>query len=238
MKKKLEYYFLRYFILIVVFFSLIGSTNFLKNVYFVNRDGYDSRIVKNYGFCKDESVGFLHFIKSKYKLNKRVKIVNYEIHPNSEWVFFNLINDNIYKDKLILLNYKKQNEIKFVKLKKGLFVGNVNPPYISSIKKAIFSTNNNINKISLEITNRAEDKTILLLSKNFIFEDQSKEIDLNLDLEIFDIRLGKLFIKIKNNENNLEDVEEITLKLTSTYNLNNFKVLEKIDNCYFLERLS
>jgi hypothetical protein len=238
MKKKIEFYILKYFILIIVSLSLIGSTNFLKKIYFVNRDGYDSRIAKNYSFCKDESVAFLYFLKLKYELNKRVKIINYEIHPSSEWVFFNLINDNIYKDKLILLNYKKQDEIKFVKLKKGLFVGNVNPPYRSSIKKAILSTNNNINKISLEITNRAEDKTMLLLSKNFIFEDQSKEIDLNLDLEKFDIRLGKLFIKITNNENNLEHIEEITLKLTSSYNLNNFKVLEKIDNCYFLERLS
>ena len=238
MKKKIKFYIFKYFILIIVFFSLIGSTNFLKNVYFVNRDGYDSRIVKNYGFCKDESVGFLHFIKSKYKLNKRVKIVNYKIYPNSEWVFFNLNNENIYKDKLILLNYEKLEEIKFLKLKNGLFVGNANPPYISNIEKAIFSTKDNINKINLEITNSMEDHTILLLSKNFIFEDQSKEIDLNLDLEKFAIRLGKLFIKIKNNENNLEDVEEITLKLTSTYNLNNFKVLEKIDNCYFLERLS
>ena len=119
-----------------------------------------------------------------------------------------------------------------------MFVGNLNPPYISNVEKAIFSTKDNINKINLEITNSLEDYTILLLSKNFIFEDQSKEIDLNLDLEKFGIRLGKLFIKIKNNENNLEDVEEITLKLTPTYNLSNFKVLEKIDNCYFLERLS
>ena len=238
MKKKLEFYFLRYFILIVVFFSLIGSTNFFKKIYFVNRDDYDSRIAINYSFCKDESVGFLHFIKSKYKLNKRVKIVNYKIYPNPEWVFFNLNNENIYKDKLILLNYEKLEEIKFLKLKNGLFVGNVNPPYISNIEKAIFSTKDNINNINLEITNSMEGHTILLLSKNFIFEDQSKEIDLNLDLEKFAIRLGKLFIKIKNNENNLEDVEEITLKLISTYNLNNFKVLEKIDNCYFLERLS
>jgi hypothetical protein len=238
MKKKIEFYILKYFILIIVFFSLIGSTNFLKKVYFVNRDAYDSRIVKNYNFCKDESVAFLYFLKSKYKLNKRVKIVNYEIHPNPEWVFFNLINDNIYKDKLILLNYKKRDKIKFAKLEKGLFVGNLSPPHRSIIKKAIFSTNNNINKISLEITNRAENEIKFLLSKNFIFEDQSKEIDLNLDLEKFDIRLGKLFIKITNNENNLEHIEEITLKLAPTYNLNNFKVLEKIDNCYFLERLS
>ena len=238
MKKKLEFYFLRYFILIVVVVFLIESTNFFKKIYFVNKYNYNSRIAKNYSFCKDESVGFLHFIKSKYKLNKRVKIVNYKIYPNPNWVFFNLNNENIYKDKLILLNYEKQEEIKFLKLKNGLFVGKANPPYISNTEKAIFSTNNNINKINLEITNRSEDVIKTLLSKNFKFENQSKELNLNLNLERFDIRLGKLFIKIKNNENNLEDIEEITLKLISAYNLNNFKVLEKIDNCYFLERLS
>mgnify|MGYP000533613852 CR=1 FL=1 len=238
MKKELKIYTLRYFILIIIFFSLIKSTDFFKKIYFLDVYDYSQRISKNYSLCKKGSIPFLHFLKKKYKLNQKIKTIDYDINPSSDWVLLNLNNDNIYKDKLILLNYKKQDEIKFVKLKKGLFVGNVNPPYRSSIKKAILSTNNNINKISLEITNRAEDKTMLLLSKNFIFEDQSKEIDLNLDLEKFNIRLGKLFIKITNNENNLEHIEEITLKLTSSYNLNNFKVLEKIDNCYFLERLS
>ena len=238
MKKGSEIYILRYFILIIVFFSLVGSTNFPKNIYFINRDGYDSRIAKNYSFCKDGSVAFLHFLKSKYKLNKKVKIVNYEIYPNPEWVFFKLNNNDIYEDKLILLNYNKYEEIKFSKLKNGLFVGNLNPPYISNVEKAIFSTKDNINKINLEITNSMEDYTLLLLSKNFIFENQSKEIDLNLNLEKFDIRVGKLFIKIANNENNLESIEEITLKLTPRYNLNDFVVLERVDNCYFLEKLS
>ena len=103
MKKKIEFYILKYFILIIVFFPLIGVTNFLKNVYFVNKDGYDKRVKESYSLCKDESVAFLLFLKSEYKLDKRVKIINYEIHPNPEWVFFNLNNENIDKDKLILL---------------------------------------------------------------------------------------------------------------------------------------
>ena len=240
MKKKLEFYTLKYFILIVVFFSLIASTNFLKKIYFVNRDSHDDRIAKNYNFCKDESVAFLRFLKSKYKLSKKVEIYDYEINPNPDWVFFNLNNNNIYKDKLILLNYKTEEEIKFSKIKKGLFVGNVNPPYIFNIEKVIFLTNNNnnIHELNLEITNRAEDEIKLLLSKEFIFKNQSKEIDLNLNLEKFNIRLGNLFIKITNKKNNLEHIEEITLKLFPKYNLNNFKVLERVDNCYFLERLS
>jgi len=238
MKKKIKYYFFRYFILIVIFFSLAKSANFFKNFYFVNRDDYNSRIKKNYDFCNHESVAFLHFIKSKYKLNKKVEIYDYEINPNPDWVFFNLDNNNIYKNKLILLNYKKTGEIKFSKFKNGLFVGNVNPPYYSNVEKAIFSTNKNIKKINLKITNNIKEESILLLSKNFIFEYPSKEIDLNLNLEKFDIRLGKLFIKVTGEENNLEHIEGITLKLISKYDLNNFKILEKADNCYFLERLS
>ena len=76
------------------------------------------------------------------------------------------------------------------------------------------------------------------LSKNFIFKDQSKEIDLNLDLEQQNIRLGKLFIKISNKENNLKNIEEIKLIVVPNYDFDNFRILEKVDNCYFLERLS
>ena len=256
MKKKLKIYTLRNLILIVIFFSLIKSTDFFKKIYFLSVYNYNTRIVKNYSFCKKGSIPFLHSLKRKYKLKQKIKTIDYDINPSSDWVLFNINNDNIYKDKLILLNYRKQDEIKFVKLqnykrqdeikfvksKKGLFiqygVGNANPPYRSSIKKAIFSTNHNINKISLEITNRTEDNTILLLSKNFIFEDQSNEIELNLDLEKFNIRLGKLFIKISNKENNLENIEKVKLILVPNYDLDNFRILEKVDNCYFLERLS
>ena len=130
------------------------------------------------------------------------------------------------------------SEERFSKVKNGLFVGNVNPPYYYNVEKAIFSTNKNVKKINLEISNNFEGKSILLLSKNFIFKNQSKEINLNLNLEKFGIRLGKLFIKVTEEENNLDHIEGITLKLISKYDLNNFKVLEKADNCYFLERLS
>ena len=107
-----------------------------------------------------------------------------------------------------------------------------------TIKKAIFSTNHNINKINVEISNRVEDLIEILLSKDFIFKDQSKEIDLNLDLEQQNIRLGKLFIKISNKENSLKNIEEIKLIVVPNYDLDNFRILEKVDNCYFLERLS
>ena len=238
MKKKLKIYFLRYFILIIILFSLITSTDFFKKIYFLSTYGHSARIAKNYSFCKKGSIPFLHFLKKKYKLSQKIKTVDYNINPSPDWVLFNLNNDNIYKDKLILLNYRRQEKIQFLKLKKDLYVSQEIPPHYFTIKKAIFSTNHNINKINVEISNRAEDQIKILLSKDFIFKDQSKEIDLNLDLEQQNIRLGKLFIKISNKENNLKNIEEIKLIVVPNYDLDNFRILEKVDNCYFLERLS
>ena len=238
MKKELKIYTLRYLILIIIFFSLIKSTDFFKKIYFLSTYDYSARIAKNYSFCKEGSIPFLHFLKKKYKLNQKIKTIDYDINPSPDWVLFNLNNDNIYKDKLILLNYRRQEKIQFLKLKKGLFVSKKKPPHFFTIKKAIFSTNHNINKINVEISNRVEDLIEILLSKDFIFKDQSKEIDLNLDLEQQNIRLGKLFIKISNKENNLKNIEEIKLIVVPNYDLDNFRILEKVDNCYFLERLS
>ena len=240
MKKEFKIYILKYFILIIIFFSLVKSTDFFRQVYFLSVYDYNQRISRNYSYCKNGSIPFLHFLKAKYKLNKKVKTIDYDFNPNPEWVLFNLNKDNIYKNKLILLNYREQErkKLQFIKLKEGLFVSNISAPYFFTIKKAIFSTNNNINKINLEISNRIENVIEILLSENFVFKNQSKEINLNFDLEKFNTRVGKLFIKISNNENNLENIEEINLKIIQNYNLNNFSVLERTDHCYFLEKLS
>ena len=47
--------------------------------------------------------------------------------------------------------------------------------------------------------------------------------------------LSEVFL---NDENNLENIEEINLELIPKYNLNDYKILEKTDNCYFLEKFS
>ena len=238
MIKKLKLHTFRYFILIVVFFALLGSTNFLKKIYFINKYEYVERIGKNYSFCKNGSIPFLHYLKTKYNLDKNIKIVDYDINPNSEWVVFSSNKGNIYEDKLILLNYRPQERIKFLKSDKGLYAAYVLPPHNFTIKQAIFSANSSVNNINFEITNRVGNVTEVLYSENFEFNNRFNKIDFDLDLEKFDIRLGKLFIKIFSSENSLENVEEITLKIIPNYNLDNFKVLERKNNCYFLEKLN
>ena len=111
MKQKLKVYTFKYFILIVIFFSLIEITDVLRKVYFLSRDSYIERIGKNYSFCKDGSIPFLYFLKDKYQLNKKVEIFDYEINPDPRWVFFDSEYDNTYEDKLILLNYLCPNHL-------------------------------------------------------------------------------------------------------------------------------
>ena len=185
MKKKINFYIFKYFILVVIFFSLIKSTDFLKKVYFTNKYNYEQRIAKSYNYCNDESIAFLHFLKKKYNFKNEIKIIDYKINPNPKWFFFNLKDKQVKQnqDRLILLNYKKQQNINFSKLKDGLFVSEVAPPYIFEIEKAIFTNTESIKKINLEIINKAENENQILLSKSFILEDFSNELDLNLDLE-------------------------------------------------------
>ena len=238
MKKELEIYILKYFVLIIIFFSLIKSTDFLRKIYFLGKYDYTQRIGRSYNFCKDGSVPFLYFLKDKYRLSKKVKIIDYDINPNPEWVLFNLDNENVYKNKLILLNYRKQAQLQFIKLKDNIFVTHIKPPYLFTIEKVIFPKNVSINKVSLEIFNKAGNVKKILLSKKFVFKNKSNEINLNSDLEKSNIRTGKLFFRISSDENYLNKIEKIDLKIIPNYNLNNFKVLEKNNNCYFLEKLS
>ena len=137
MKEKIGFFIFKYFTLIIIFFCLIQTTNFAKNLYFVNKYNFNKRISKNYNICGDGSFGFLHFIKTKYKLNKKLKILDYQINPNPGWIFFNL-NNEIYQDKLALLNYEKKEEIQLLKLEKNLFTINKNPPFLFKIEKVIF----------------------------------------------------------------------------------------------------
>ena len=124
-------------------------------------------------------------------------------------------------------------------MKQNLFVSDAIPPYFFKIKKAAFSTNGNkIKKINLTILNKAEEKIELLLSKDFIFDDYSNELKINLDLKNFNLRLGKLYIKVSEDGEDLEKIKDITLKVVPHYDLSNFKILEKFNNCYFLEKLS
>ena len=66
---------------------------------------FTDRINKVYGFCSDESIGYLLYIKEKYKIINKPKIVNYVHVPLNDWAIINTKNINKKSDEIIFLNY-------------------------------------------------------------------------------------------------------------------------------------
>ena len=91
-------------LLILILFCGI-NTNFFQNFAEVILHKFDDRIIKKYGFCSSESIGYLLYLKKKYEIKDNPKIVNYIHTPNVNWAIINtkIIDKN--SKKLILLNY-------------------------------------------------------------------------------------------------------------------------------------
>ncbi len=96
-KNKIYIYFTVLF-LIIIFFK------FFESAYIVIINNYDSRLIKNYGYCEKSSYGFIKYIKKKYNLKKNIKIVNEETHPSSQ-LFLHKPKVDYDNNYLILLNY-------------------------------------------------------------------------------------------------------------------------------------
>ena len=117
MKKKLSdidkssrILFLITFFLIV---SLAFNLNLFRKFYNILKQDFESRIIKVYGFCGGESVGFLRMIKNKYELKTNPSVINFEINPQSLWAIY---DNNIGKNdgsNIIFLNYQKNFKIIF-----------------------------------------------------------------------------------------------------------------------------
>ena len=94
-------------LLLIVFLLLIS--NFFYNIQNIYVNNFDKRIEDIYGFCKNESIGYLKYIKKKYELNNNPKIINYIHTPNVNWIMINPKKLNFKSKNLVLLNYPGEN---------------------------------------------------------------------------------------------------------------------------------
>jgi hypothetical protein len=99
--------------LIIPMFFLIIKLNFFKNLYFIFLDSFEERISKVYGFCEDEGIGYLNFVKKNFEINKKIRLINSLERNNNNsgnWATFNTKFNQ--KDKvgfLIIINNNKVN---------------------------------------------------------------------------------------------------------------------------------
>ena len=219
-------------VILIIFFSI--KVDFFKNFYNIFSKNYDKRMNIVYDFCSEEGIGYLRHVKKKFNINDNPKIINFVHVPNNNWAIINTNTINKKTDKIIFLNYPGPEQvIKLHKIKNNLFefkdVEFYKDKYSKIKKIEVLSKNLSQKKFSIEIftvdksLNKKRVKKINLL--------KSTNFSTNLLFDKINLSEKKLFFKLSN----IGDNFELNLLLTNKYFLNQYKIIDKFENCYFVK---
>ena len=242
----LEYKKISQLLVLTILIIICGiNTNFFRNFAEVILHKFDDRIVNRYGFCSGESIGYLLYLKKKYEIKNNPKIINYIHTPSVNWAIINTKNINKSSNKLILLNYPgSELKINLKKINNSLF--ELSDAYFFSKDKfskiesiEILNNSNNFKKINWKLDLLTIDK---YGNKKIVKEFNIKNIlteSLKIKLDILNKNLNlsekKLLFKIKNKNSTQIENLQIYLILKNKYILEDFQIIDKINNCYYVE---
>ena len=227
-------------VLIVCFLilSFIHNHNIFRKLYNISVINYESRLTKKQGYCSHESVGFLRMLKKKYKFNFNPLVLNYEnTVPDSGWSIYDNHNKTDSKHK-ILLNYPKNLSLHFKPLNK-IFYSKGTVKHSSGISNIIFDLKDNYIRIDskIKIYRKTFDKKEII-----IYEDNFHKLVKNNHIIPIEFKTKKInslfkptFIELSNlSEDQTGKINRIILNLNHEFNLKDFKIIEKFDNCYYI----
>jgi len=96
-------------IIIIIFLLLIAHSNeAFYNFYVTAKIPLKERLIKTYGYCGDESYGFIDKIFEDYSIKENIQIINDNpafTFNNSNWFKYK-ISKKYNKNKLIIINNK------------------------------------------------------------------------------------------------------------------------------------
>ena len=97
--------------LIILFLILLFKIDFFNDISQTSTVKYSKRISNVYGFCEREGIGYLNFIKEKFKFDKKINLINSLKQNNNNsgrWATYNTnFLESDKSDYLIVINYKK-----------------------------------------------------------------------------------------------------------------------------------
>jgi len=225
------------YVLVIIFFVLLVKFNFFQNVFHVIKYDKDERLLRNSKFCEGDSQGFIVYLKNRYEFNTNPILQNNSIAPLSDWYYFDFEKSSNKKNEYILLNYEENQKLDTY-LSNSKYIINETPPLIEKIESVEIKLNNNliedknliINLFKLE--NKIE-KKILTRKININNEQSDYSINISLD-ESKGSKLRRYQVEII--PFNKELINDVKIGIKNKFNLDDFEVIEKKQNCYFLKK--
>ena len=218
--------------------SFIYNHNIFRKLYNVFVINYESRLTKKYGYCFRESVGFLRMLKKKYRFNFNPLIVNYENSvPSSGWSIYDNHNKTDNKHK-ILLNYPKNLSLHFKPLNK-IFYSEGTVRHSNGVSNIIFELKDKHIRINSKI--KIYRKT--LNKKDIIYEENFHKLIKNNQIIPIEFKTKEInsvyrptYIEISNlSGDQIGKINSIILNLNHEFNLKDFTIIEKFNNCYYVK---
>ena len=228
-------------VLIIIFLilSFIYNQNLFRKLYNIFLINFESRLTKKNGYCFRESVGFLRMLKKKYKFNFNPLIVNYEdAVPDSGWSIYDNHNETD-KNHKILLNYPKNLSLYFKPLNK-VFYSEGTVKHSDGISNIIFDLKDKHIRIDSKIKiyrktfNKQE---IIIYEENFHkLVENNQIIPIEFKTKKINSIFKPTFIEISDlSDNQIEKINSIIVNLNHEFNLKDFTIIEKFNNCYYVK---
>lgn len=237
---KINKYNLRLFSIILVI-TLIFSTNFPKNIKNIYNNKFEERLTNIYGFCNGESIGYLRYLKNKFKFEDNPKIINYIHTPNVEWSIF-LPGEYKKKSKyIILLNYPGEKVLirGSDKYLNELVIDNLSfySDKVDKIDKLLISLNT-VNKeknyniqLFSELVNGK--RNLIKEFKKFEINNNELKFELNIDLNKINEFNDNISIRLINFKE--DNVKQLKLFSKNKFILKNYELIDNSKNCYLLK---
>jgi len=143
---------IKFILLFFILFTFVYTINPIKNFSEIISYKLPERLEKIYGYCGGESIGYLKYIKKKYKLNANPEIINFIHTPPNLWSIYEAKFKNNKSDKKILLNYPgKKIQVDLISLGNNIFAEGQIYVALSRIRSlnGLYLTDFNPNKIKV-----------------------------------------------------------------------------------------
>ena len=225
-------------ILLISFLTLIFiyNQNLFRKVYNIVNLTYEDRISQVSGFCSEDSVGYLTYLKKKFNFNFNPEVYNYEDSvPSSNWPIYDnsLKNDSKHK---ILLNYPGQIELVFYPQENNFYTKNtIN--YGEELSEIYFDlkvSSMNINSnLTIYTKSYGTNKKEIIYNKPFnkLVKNHQRIKFPHNTLKVKSMINKTIFLDIANFEKN--KINNIKIVIKNKFDINELEILDSYNRqCY------